>query len=212
MTCLDIYESFVSIQGEASLQGYPCFFIRLAGCNLRCRACDTPRARETGGRRLTLPAIVNACREAETPLIAITGGEPLAQPGFRNLAERLVELPARTVLVETNGSYDISVIPDSAITIMDIKCPGSGEAEAMDPANPERLRAHDEVKFVLHDRTDYLFALDTMRRLRLTKRCRHILFSPAAGTLDAKRLAQWLIADRPPVRLQLQWHRLLEVR
>ncbi len=212
MTTVAVNELFVSIQGESSRQGYPCFFIRLAGCNLRCRYCDTSYARENGGDTMDIASIVQACRECVTPLITITGGEPLAQPGFGHLANALLELPSRTVLVETNGSYDISDIPDRAIAIMDIKCPGSGEADAMDTANPERLRAHDEVKFVLNDRADYSFALDAVRRFRLTERCRHILFAPAAGKLDPKLLSQWLIADRPPVRLQLQWHRLLGIR
>ncbi len=212
MTTVAVNELFVSLQGESSWQGYPCFFVRLAGCNLNCSYCDTPAARQPSATRMRIAAIVATCRSHDTPLIMITGGEPLAQEGFGDLALALGKLPSRTLLVETNGSHDISGIPERAITIMDIKCPGSGEADAMDPENLRRLRARDEVKFVLTDRADYAFALDTIQRFRLAERCRHILLAPAAGKLDPALLAQWLIEDRPPVRLQLQWHRLLGLR
>lgn len=212
MSTVAVNELFVSLQGESSWQGYPCFFIRLTGCNLHCRYCDTPAAREPAGQTMRIAAIVDACRSCDTPLIMITGGEPLLQEGFGDLALALLELPSRTLLVETNGSHDISAIPERAITIMDIKCPGSRESHAMDPENPRRLRARDEVKFVLTDRADYSFAMDAIRRFRLAQRCRHILFAPAAGKLDPAMLSQWLINDRPPVRLQLQWHRLLGLR
>ncbi len=212
MTTVAVNEMFVSLQGESSRQGYPCFFIRLAGCNLNCRYCDTPAARRHDGKRMRIAEIVDTCRTSDARLVMITGGEPLAQHGFNDLALALLELPSRTLLVETNGSYDISVIPEQAITIMDIKCPGSGEADAMDPENPRRLRARDEVKFVLTDRSDYQYALDAIRHFRLAQRCRHILLAPAAGMLDPVMLSQWLIEDRPPARLQLQWHRFLGLR
>ncbi len=212
MPSLFVNELFVSIQGETSWCGYPCFFIRLAGCNLRCRYCDTPRALdEGGGVKMDVKAIVRACRGKNTPLIAVTGGEPLHQDAVPDLLHALFELNPLALLVETNGSYDIGKIPFPAVVIMDVKCPGSGAVEAMDAGNIERLRAQDEVKFVLSDRFDYEFALNFVSRHRLHEHCRHVLFVPAAGRLDARVLAQWLLADRPPARLQLQIHRLLSL-
>ncbi len=211
MNTLAVNEVFVSIQGETSWCGYPCCFVRLAGCNLRCRYCDTVRAQSEQGVAMTVSALTEVCRTRMTPLIAVTGGEPLRQSLFGDLVESLLTLPTMAVLVETNGSLDINCIPPKAITIMDIKCPGSGETKAMDWNNLERLRAHDEVKFILTDRTDYCFALDIVRTHRLDTRCRHVHFAPAAPHLEATVLAQWLIADRPPVRLQTQLHRQLQL-
>ena len=211
MPPLLVNELFVSIQGETSWSGYPCCFVRLAGCNLRCRWCDTQRAQTDEGQACTIDAIVQACRKHATPLIAITGGEPLRQPEFTDLANALLTLPAQAILVETNGSYDIGRIPPGAIAIMDIKCPGSGESAAMDWRNLDRLRPHDEIKFVLSDRTDYAYALDILQTHHLAERCRHVHFTPAAGRLEAAVLAGWMIADRPAARLQLQIHRYLNV-
>ncbi len=213
MSSLFVHELFVSIQGESSWSGSPCFFIRLAGCNLRCRYCDTLKAqRRDQGTAMRIDAIVQACREQPTPLIAVTGGEPMMQPECPALIASLLTLPNRTVMVETNGTLNIHAIPATAIAVMDVKCPGSGEADAMDWSNIDRLRPHDEIKFVLCDRADYRYALDRIEQYHLAGTDRQILFSPAAGRLTAGDLAQWLIADRPPVRLQVQLHRLLGIR
>lgn len=213
MRHLPVNEIFVSLQGESSWAGYPCCFVRLAGCNLRCRYCDTPGARtESASRPMSVAAIARACRESAAPLLAVTGGEPLRQSLLGKLVDALTALPARAVLVETNGSYDIRAVPEAAITVMDVKCPASGAAESMDWENLKRLRAHDEVKFVLCDRADYAFALETVRRHRLLERCGNVLFAPAAGRLAASTLARWLIDDRPGVRLQCRLHSNLHIR
>ncbi len=212
MTTVCVAELFVSIQGETSLQGYPCFFVRLAGCNLRCAYCDTPRTQNAAaGKTMSVDAVVAACRRKRTQLVMITGGEPLLQDSFDALADALMRLPGRTLMVETNGSHDIRRIPPQAVTVMDVKCPGSGENGSMDMANIERLRPQDEVKFVLSDRNDYLYALDIVGKVRLFQRCSHILFAPAAGRLEPGLLAQWMLADRPMARIQLQMHRLLDL-
>lgn len=146
-------------------------------------------------------------------LAEITGGEPLAQDGFRALALALKRSSGgRPVLVETNGSLDISVIPSGVTAIMDVKCPGSGEAAAMDFGNLDRLRPEDEVKFVLTDRRDFLWALRLVKKHRLSERCHAVLFSPVAGTLSAATLADWVLASGQNIRLQVQLHKLLNVK
>ena len=166
---VDLYETFLSIQGESSYAGLPCFFVRLAGCNLACRYCDTPEARGTGTRR-SIASIVEEATAAKAPITEITGGEPLLQEGFACLAVALRDQSGKKVLVETNGALDISIIPEGVTAIMDVKCPGSGESGSFDPANLQRLRSADEVKFVLSDRKDYEWARDFV--------VSHTLFEP----------------------------------
>lgn len=207
---VNLCETFLSLQGESARAGLPCFFIRLAGCNLRCAYCDTERAYGPG-RPVAVGELVSAAEASGAALVEVTGGEPLLQPAFPALARGLQALPGRTILVETNGSQDLTLIPAGVIAIMDIKCPGSGEAQRMDYRNLARLRPGDEVKFVLSDEADYRWAREMIQRHGLAKTCAAVLLSPAWGRLDPHQLAEWMITDRLPVRLQLPLHKVLGV-
>ena len=211
MICVEVCETFTSIQGESTYAGMPCFFIRLAGCNLRCSYCDTPQARGSGVKTPVDDLVAEAAAGA-FPLVEITGGEPLLQEAYEVLARRLATETAKTVLVETNGSLDISLVPDEAVIVMDIKCPGSGENSAMDWANLERLRPWDEVKFVISDRSDFDWARGIVERHALDACCRAVFFSPAEGRVAAEELANWMVADPLPVRLGIQIHKTLGLR
>ncbi len=208
---LTVYEMFESIQGESSFAGKTCFFVRLTGCNLRCRYCDTIAA-YYGGTDLTVDQIVKKAIASKAEIIEITGGEPLMQKAFPELAKALLGKCSRPVLVETNGSLDISVIPAKAIAIMDIKCPSSCESASNDLENIVRLRKHDEVKFVLSDGYDYEWALDLIKTTELQLRCKYIHLSPADGQLDPDELADWIKRDKPPARLHLQLHKIMKVK
>ena len=203
---LRITEIFHSIQGESTWAGVPCTFVRLTGCPLRCTWCDTEYAFYEG-EPWTLDALVAEATRHGVPLVQITGGEPLAQAAVPELARRLLEA-GMTVLVETSGSFDISVLPDGAHRIMDLKCPGSGEVARNDYDNIERLRDGDEVKFVIADRTDYEWARDTVARHNLVGRV-PVLFSPVWETMPPPDLAAWILEDGLDVRLQLQLHKIL---
>jgi 7-carboxy-7-deazaguanine synthase len=206
---LRVAETFASLQGESTWAGLPCFFIRLAGCNLDCRYCDTRAARDPAvGEDLTLAALVARAVSAAVPLVEITGGEPLMQKETPALCRALVDA-GKTVLVETNGSLPLDRLPSEVIRIMDVKCPASGMADRLHRANFATLRPRDEVKFVLADRADYDYACCILRDHRLTERTANLLFSPAWGLLDPADLAAWILADRLPVRLQLQLHKIL---
>jgi len=201
-----INEIFVSIQGESTFAGLPCLFLRTTGCPLRCRWCDTEYAFHEGQRRRIDDLVAEACSHA-VQLVEITGGEPLAQAGVPLLAAELLQR-GKTVLVETSGAIDISVLPAGAITILDMKCPGSGEMQANDYTNLDRLGARDEVKFVIADRADYEWARELVRQHGLDTRV-PVLFSPVWDELPPARLAEWIQRDSLPVRLQLQLHKLL---
>jgi len=206
---LRVAETFLSLQGESTWAGLPCFFIRLAGCNLDCRDCDTRAARDPGvGRDAAIADLVAAARASGVPLAEVTGGEPLAQAGTPALCRALVAA-GLTVLVETNGSLPLGDLPPEAIRIMDVKSPSSGMAERLRPANFAELRPQDEVKFVLADRADFDHACRILREHRLAERTGKLLFSPAWGRLDPAGLAAWILAERLPVRLQLQLHKIL---
>jgi len=201
---LAVHEIFASIQGESSFAGWPCAFLRLSGCNLACSWCDTVHAAERS-TPYSLEAAFDALTAFGLPLVELTGGEPLLAPELPALAARLADA-GRTVLVETNGSLDISVLDPRVVAIMDIKCPGSGMADRNDYANLDRLRPRDEVKCVLADREDYLFAREVTARVR---ECRTVLFSPVTGSLDPAELAAWMVADRLRARLGLQLHKII---
>jgi 7-carboxy-7-deazaguanine synthase len=211
MATVSVCETFLSIQGESTYAGLPCFFIRLAGCNLRCRYCDTTYAYNPG-LEAPIPDLVNACRDSRAAIVEITGGEPLLQPGFRELATALRDQGGKPVLVETNGSRDISVIPTGVVAIMDVKCPASGESESMDPANLGRLRPQDEVKFVVSDRKDYEWAREFVKGHDLSRRCHAVLFSPVWGAVNARELGEWILADNLPVRVQVQLHKVMGLK
>ena len=203
---LKVNEIFLSIQGESTYAGLPCVFIRLTGCNLRCSYCDTAYAYEEGTFWL-IRDIVKAVSIHEIPLVEITGGEPLEQEETPQLAGSLLE-SGFSVLVETNGTKDISLLPAGVIRIMDIKCPGSADQEKTDWANLDRLSAHDEVKFVLCGEADYIWAREIVKKHRLAGRV-EVLFSPAQGRLNPADLSAWILRDRLSVRLQLQIQKIL---
>ena len=204
---LTVNEIFYSIQGESTRAGRPCVFVRLTACDLRCTWCDTPYA-FTEGQKRTIDEVVETVEGYDCPLVEITGGEPLLQEDVYELMERLVER-GRTVLLETGGHRPVDRVPGAVIKIMDIKCPGSGEADRNDWSNIARLTARDEVKFVVADRADYEFARETIAAHRLAERAGAVLISPVHGVLDSKTLSEWVLADKLPVRLQLQLHKYI---
>ncbi len=205
---LQVTETFVSLQGESTHAGTPCWFVRLAGCNLRCAWCDT-RYAWTGGVPRSVAGLVADYRAAGVRMAEVTGGEPLLQPATPALLAALRDaVPGGTVLLETNGSRDLSVVPPGVIVVMDIKTLSSGAADATDWRNLDRLRPPDELKFVIADRADFEWAAGVIAERGLAARCRAVLLSPAAGCLAPAELAAWLIAARLPARLNLQLHKI----
>jgi 7-carboxy-7-deazaguanine synthase len=204
---LTVNEIFHSIQGESTRAGDRCVFVRLTGCDLRCSWCDTPYAFHEG-RKMSVEDVVTAVEGYGCPLVEITGGEPLLQEGVYDLMDRLLAA-GHTVMLETGGHRPIDRVPARVVKIVDIKCPGSGEASHNEWGNLDRLAPHDEIKFVLADRADYEFARDVVERRQLASTAAAILFSPVHGALDPKMLSEWVIADRLPVRVQLQLHKFI---
>lgn len=204
---LTVNEIFHSIQGESSFAGQPCVFVRLTACDLRCTWCDTPYAFYEG-RKMSVDDVVADVESRGCELVEVTGGEPLLQPDVYPLMQRLIDT-GKTVLIETGGHRSIAKVPPSVIRIMDIKCPGSGEAAKNDWSNLPLLTERDEVKFVIADRADYDYAREIVVRERLVGRCGAVLFSPVHGALDPKQLADWVLADKLRVRLQLQIHKYI---
>jgi 7-carboxy-7-deazaguanine synthase len=202
---LHINEIFYSIQGESTHAGRPCVFVRLTGCNLRCRWCDTEYAFYEG-RKMTIAEVATIVTSHQCNLVEITGGEPLLQEGIYPLADTLLK-SQHTVMIETSGAVDVSRLDPRVIKIMDLKCPGSGECNRNLWSNLAHLSARDEVKFVLADRADYEWARDTIRARNLDGRVNALLMSPVFGVLDSAELAQWILEDRIPVRLQIQIHK-----
>jgi 7-carboxy-7-deazaguanine synthase len=202
---LHVNEIFLSVQGESTHAGRPCVFVRLTGCNLRCRWCDTEYA-FYDGRRMTIDELAEIAEGYHCDLIEITGGEPLLQEGVYPLIDRLLAA-GRTVMVETSGAVDVSRLDPRVIKIMDLKCPGSGECARNLWSNLDHLTARDEIKFVIADRADYEWARDVIGSRGLAPRVAAILLSPAFGELEPARLAAWMLEDRLPARLQLQIHK-----
>jgi 7-carboxy-7-deazaguanine synthase len=198
-----ITEIFHSIQGESSHAGRPCVFVRLTGCNLRCTWCDSEYT-FNGGERMSLEDVVDRVKSYGCKLVEITGGEPLAQAEVFPLIERLCN-DAFEVLIETSGSLDITPVDRRAKIILDVKCPGSGEVEKNRWSNLDELQPHDEVKFVIADRADYEFAKNVIEQRQLDRWT--VLLSPVWGRMDMKALAEWMLADRVPARLQTQLHK-----
>ncbi|PKO84779.1 MAG: 7-carboxy-7-deazaguanine synthase QueE [Betaproteobacteria bacterium HGW-Betaproteobacteria-11] len=203
---LRISEIFHSIQGESSRVGLPTVFVRLTGCPLRCRWCDTSYA-FSGGEMLGLEAILDQVAAFECATVCVTGGEPLAQKNCLPLLTKLCDA-GYAVSLETSGALTIDAVDPRVARIVDVKAPGSGEAAQNRWENLERLTPQDEVKFVLASRADYDWAVAACRQRRLFEAC-PILFSPVAGELDPAELAQWILDDRLPVRFQLQLHKVL---
>ena len=201
---LVINEIFHSIQGESSFAGLPCVFVRLTACHLRCTWCDTAYSFYEGAP-MTLSDVTVKVLEYNCPLVEITGGEPLLQPNTFPLMTRLCDL-GKMVLLETSGSVDVSRVDPRVVKIMDLKCPGSGESGKNLCDNIRHLDKKDEVKFVIADRADYDWARGVMTEYQLASVCK-VLFSPVWGTLPLKTLAEWILADKLPVRMQTQWHK-----
>jgi 7-carboxy-7-deazaguanine synthase len=204
---LVVNEIFKSIQGESTWAGRPCILVRLTGCNLRCAYCDTRYAYDESAR-MTVGEILGRCAELSGTLVEVTGGEPLLQPECPGLVACLLEA-GYTVLVETNGTMPIGRLPQAAIKILDLKCPGSGMSDRTDWTNIAALSPHDEVKFVIGDRADYEWSRGIARRYDLASRCRAVLFSAVFNLLAPADLAAWILEDRLDVRLQLQIHKYI---
>jgi 7-carboxy-7-deazaguanine synthase len=202
---LAVSEIYRTIQGESSFAGLPCVIVRLAGCNLHCRYCDTPYAR-AGGAGMAVEDILNRVEELGVPLVEVTGGEPLLQEETCALLEGLLSSGAR-VLLETNGSIPLDAVPKGVVRILDIKCPGSGESGGNVWENLERLSEGDQVKFVLCDRADYDWAKGVIAKHRLDRV--EVLLSPARDLLEPRRLAEWILEDGLNARLNLQLHHLI---
>jgi 7-carboxy-7-deazaguanine synthase len=204
---LRITEIFLSLQGEANTVGLPTVFVRLTGCPLRCGYCDSEYA-FAGGRQMGVGEIVAQVREYRVPRVTVTGGEPLAQPGVHALMTELCDLQI-SVSLETSGALDISRTDPRVVKVVDLKTPGSGEAHRNLWSNMAQLSEHDQIKFVLCDRQDYEWAKLKCDEHQLYDRVADVLMSPSFGQLDATELADWIVQDRIPVRMQVQLHKLL---
>jgi 7-carboxy-7-deazaguanine synthase len=204
---LTVFEIYRSIQGESTHVGRPCVFVRLAACNLRCSWCDTPYA-FTGGKKMSVDDVVAQVAALDCRLVELTGGEPLLQPEATTLMQRLVD-DGCEVLLETGGHMPIDEVPDEVAVILDVKCPASGEADAMHWPNLDQLSSHDEVKFVIQDRADFDYAREVVTRHALADRVAAVLFSPVFGVLAPAQLAEWILDARVPARLQLQSHKYI---
>ena len=203
---LRVNEIFHSLQGETRSSGFPTVFVRLTGCPLRCGYCDTDYAFHEG-QWMALPEILAQVASHAPRHVTVTGGEPLAQRPCETLLTQLSDA-GYAVSLETSGALDISRVDARVRVVMDIKTPGSGEDTKNDASNLQHLKPVDEIKFVICDRADYEWSRERLLRERLAERC-EVLFSPVWGRLEARDLAEWILADRLPVRMQMQLHKLL---
>ncbi|MDD5454606.1 MAG: radical SAM protein [Candidatus Ratteibacteria bacterium] len=207
-TTIKISEIFYSILGESTCQGLPCVFIRVAGCNLRCSYCDTKYA-QAGGKEYSIKKILSIISKYPVKTAEITGGEPLLQKGVYKFIRELIKRKYK-VLVETNGSADIGKLPKEVIVIMDIKCPSSKMQNRMEWKNIKKLKVNDEMKFVLSNKKDYLWAKEVIRKYELSGK--KILFSPVFGKLAPKTLSKWLLKDGLNARIHLQMHKMIGIK
>jgi 7-carboxy-7-deazaguanine synthase len=206
VSSLRITEIFYSLQGESNTVGLPTVFIRLTGCPLRCVYCDTEYA-FTGGKKITIDEILAEVDSYGTSYVTVTGGEPLAQPGCLDLMTRLLD-KGYTVSLETSGALDISKVDPRVIKVMDLKTPSSGELSRNLYQNIGFLNRKDQIKFVIGNEEDYAWSKTALNDYDLLARCQ-ILFSPVMGQQDPTDLAEKILADRLPVRFQIQLHKLL---
>jgi len=203
---MKINEIFKSIQGESTYAGQPCVFIRTTGCNLRCHWCDTAYAFYEG-TEMDLDVILQRVQDYRCDLIEVTGGEPLLQKETPVLIQRLLDQGYR-VLIETGGSLDIGVLDPRTVVIMDLKCPGSGMTDEMRWENLKQLKPTDEIKFVIGDRADYLWAKGIVEQHALGER-HPVLFAPVFGAMDPRQLAAWILEDGLKIQLQVQLHKYI---
>jgi 7-carboxy-7-deazaguanine synthase len=204
---LTVNEIFHSIQGESRRSGEPCVFVRLTACDLRCSWCDTAYAFYEGRKR-TIDDVLAEVEGYGCRLVEITGGEPLLQEDVYPLMQALLDR-GHTVMIETGGHRSIARVPAGVLRIVDVKCPGSGEAHRNHWENLALVGQTDEVKFVIKDRADYDYARDVLTRHGLIGRAGAVLMSPVHGVLDPRVLSEWILADRLDVRLQLQIHKFI---
>jgi 7-carboxy-7-deazaguanine synthase len=205
---LRVNEIFYSIQGESTFAGFPCIFIRMTGCNLRCTYCDTTYAYEEGDD-IPLDSILTTVKKFDCSLIEVTGGEPLIQDETPDLISALIK-NGYTVLLETNGSQDISPVDTRCTRIVDIKCPSSGMDNKNYWKNLDYITPNDQLKFVIAHRQDYLFAKKVLDSAAIKRRKKLLInFSPVFNEIDLKDLAGWILADNLPVRLQIQLHKYI---
>jgi 7-carboxy-7-deazaguanine synthase len=204
---ITINEIYESIQGESTWAGLRCVFVRLTFCDLRCTYCDTEYAFYKGTKR-PLPEIVSEVLAFDSPLVEITGGEPLLQKNVHPLMVALCDA-GKTVLIETSGAHDISKIDSRVRRIMDLKTPSSGECARNLYANIDHLNQGDEVKFVIGSREDYEWSREQVLKFDLAGRCGTVLFSPVFGKVEAHEIVEWTLADKLPVRFQLQMHKFI---
>ena len=204
---LKLSEIFLSIQGESTYAGLPCIFIRLAGCNLRCKYCDTTYSYETKFEKYSEDILKEIQQYKPIKLVEITGGEPLIQSEIYDLLTILYDNEYE-ILLETNGTINLEKIPDYVTKIVDVKCPGSGFEDSFLTENFKHISLQkDEIKFVISDRQDYDWATNFIKKYDLQKYI--ILFSPVLEKLEPQKLAKWITEDKLPVRMQLQLHKLI---
>ena len=203
---LRVTEIFTSIQGESNTVGIPTIFIRLTGCPLRCQYCDTAYA-FTGGQWMSLIDIQNSIAKYHLKHVTVTGGEPLAQKTCLSLLSNLCDAEY-IVSLETSGALDVSKVDPRVVKIMDIKTPASNEVEKNNFENVKYLREQDQVKFVICNRADYVWAKNIVKEYQLSHRC-EVLFSPSFEEIESKLLAEWILEDKLDIRFQLQLHKIL---
>lgn len=206
-TSVMVKEIYLSLQGESSHQGLLCTFVRLTGCHLRCTYCDSEFSFR-GGTRMSIDDVVAKVRETKAPMVEVTGGEPLLQPGVYPLMQRFIDEGLK-VLLETSGAIDVRLVPKAVHKIVDMKTPSSGEADRNDLKNFDSMNHNDELKFVIGSREDYEWSRALISAHRLTEKPFSLLFSTVFGKLSPRELAEWIIADKLPVRFQLQQHKYL---
>ena len=211
---MQITEIFRSIQGESTYAGLPCIFVRLTGCNLRCVWCDTAYAFH-GGKKMSVDEVMTEVRKLSerdgkraVSLVELTGGEPLLQREVLPLADRLLQDRYR-VLIETSGERYIGELPPAVVRVVDVKCPDSGEGGTFNMENLAALGPHDQVKFVIASRVDYEWAREFLKAHPLENKVEAVIFSPVFGKLEARPLAEWILADGLPVRMGMQLHKFI---
>ena len=203
---MKVHEIYCSIQGESSYCGLPCVFVRLTYCNLRCSYCDTAYA-FYGGKDLTVEEVLAEVAKGGAPLVEITGGEPLLQKEVYPLMDRLID-SGYTVLLETGGSLEIGGVSPKVVKIMDLKCPSSGECHRNLYSNLEKLQPHDEIKFVVGNREDYLWTKEIIGKYSLGGRFT-LLLSTVFNQIEPRQVVEWMLVDQLPMRFQLHMHKYI---